>query len=124
MDNQAISSLMDVYLPTEINTQATHDFGRIFHDHSDHIVVGQYAQRAYEIYSKSHPVPIHYYIGYPIREKPENVMGEDLIHKIDAFTMYGQFDGGVCHLSECDRIPTYQGYLRRQYTTEQWTAHG
>jgi LmbE family N-acetylglucosaminyl deacetylase len=120
----ALSLLMKTYQPTEVNTQATTDLGRVFHDHSDHTTAGQYTQRAHQAYMvQATPVPIHFFVGYPIRGKPENISGEDLRRKEDAFMAYGQFDNGVCHsIAVCERIPTYWSYLHRQYTTEQWTS--
>jgi len=118
----ALLQIMEIYKPNEIDTQAIDDMGRVFHDHSDHIAVGQYAQRAYGKYISDHlnSAPIYYYAGYPIRERPENVTGDDLTRKIDAFLTYSKFDSATCYsVSDCMQTPTYWSYLNRQYTVEQ-----
>ena len=118
-----LSLLMKTYQPTQINTLAMSDEGHVFHDHSDHITVAQYSQRAQLVYNSqtASSTPISYYVGYPIREKPENVFGEDLDTKIKAFKAYGQFDSAACRvIIFCGHEPTYWSYLHRQYTTKQW----
>lgn len=113
---QMLTDLMNLYNPTSINTQAASDVGRIDHDHSDHITVGKYVDQAYEGYVGRNNAPLLHYIGYPVRERPENVVGEDLDRKTNAFLAYAGFDGGVCQtLVICDQTATYNGYLHRQY---------
>lgn len=118
---ETLSQLMTTYHPSIINTQAPIDTGHHFHDHSDHITTGRYAQRAYNTYiaSKNNNVPmINYFIGYPVRERPINVFGDDLTHKLAAFTEYSHYDDSVCQsIEQCAQTPTYWSYLHREYTT-------
>ena len=119
----ALSQIMETYEPNEIDVQAMDDMGRIFHDHSDHITVGQYVERAKSKYISNHAnnTSSYYYVGYPIREMPVNVTGDYLTRKINAFLAYGKFDGYTCHsVSACMQDSTYWSYLNRQYTIEQW----
>lgn len=112
----ALTTLMRVYQPTEIRTQAPQNLSHVYPDHSDHMVVGRYAHKAYLGYENSLVAPIKYYIGYPIRSLAENVSGENLQQKENAFTIYGKYDSGVCQsFEECDNTSTYGSYLRRQY---------
>jgi LmbE family N-acetylglucosaminyl deacetylase len=112
----ALTSLMDFYLPTAINTQASGDMGQVYHDHDDHVSVGKYVDSAYQKYIKRSDTPLNHYIGYPIRESAQNVFGDDLALKTKAFLAYATFDGSVCQSQAmCDQTPTYNGYLQRQY---------
>lgn len=114
-----LSKFMTAYTPQEVHTQALRNAGHRFNDHSDHLAVGRYADRAFARYSgnAAAPVSIKYYIGYPIRERPQNVAGDDLLKKVSAFTTYGKFDDSVCHTwDRCKHVPTYGSYLQAQYT--------
>jgi putative flippase GtrA/LmbE family N-acetylglucosaminyl deacetylase len=117
--DQLVNLLLDLmryYNPTELRIQSSFR-GTIFPDHSDHLSAGKFAKLAYQVYSRSNSALISYYLGYPIREHPENIAVEFLSLKQDAFFAYGRFDGGVCKtVEECVLIPTYDSYLKRQYT--------
>ncbi len=113
---QALTMLMNYYLPTVINTQASADRGHMYHDHEDHVSVGKYVDDAYQRYDSKSTTPLNHYVGYPIRELPPNVFGDDLTRKTKAFLAYATFDGGVCQSQAmCDETPTYNAYLQRQY---------
>lgn len=118
--SDALTTLMHLYQPAEIHTQSNVS-GRKFVDHSDHRATGRFVKRAYDNYeieqfNNKISVPIRYYIGYPIHERPENVSGTDLAEKEAAFFMYGKHDGSVCHsVKECDSSTVYYSYLTRQY---------
>jgi LmbE family N-acetylglucosaminyl deacetylase len=120
----ALSDLMQTYLPSEIRTQANY-IGQQFPDHSDHMAVGRYVKKAYakfetEQYENRVAIPLKFYIGYPVHEMPENVADTDLSDKQAAFFAYARFDGGVCQsLDMCIRTPTYNAYLRRQYQNQE-----
>ena len=119
----AILSLMETYQPGEFNTTAQGDYIGAAGDHSDHVGVGRYVQRAISKYIVNHKdsTSVNYYIGYPIREKPENVSGSDLSRKIAAFVAYSQFDSEACpSVSLCKHRLDYWSYLHRQYTIKQW----
>jgi len=113
---QVLTDLMNLYNPTTVNTQAASNVGHLYQDHSDHTSVGTYVDMAFEGYVGRNNASLQHYIGYPIRERPENVTDRDLDRKIDAFLAYAGFDGGVCQtLTMCDKTATYGAYLRREY---------
>jgi LmbE family N-acetylglucosaminyl deacetylase len=118
----AISSLMSVYQPTEIRTQANF-VSHTYPDHSDHMAVGRYTQLAYAQYEKQQyeglvTIPLQFYIGYPVHQMAANVSGADLQAKESAFLTYAGFDGNVCRTAQqCRQTPTYNAYLTRQYKT-------
>jgi LmbE family N-acetylglucosaminyl deacetylase len=112
----ALVSLMNTYQPAEVRTQAPINLSAIYPDHSDHVVTGRYASRAFSQYNSGNTATIAYYIGYPIHEYPTNIFGNDFSHKAAAFFIYGRHDGGVCNsAAQCDRVATYSSYLDRQY---------
>ena len=116
----ALSSLMHVYQPAEIRTQADLTAQK-YVDHSDHIATKWFVDQArlsyqHEQFNNNVSIPIKYYVGYPIREREPNVFGSDLEQKDMTFITYAQHDGGVCAtITQCEGTPTYGSYLRRQY---------
>ncbi len=116
----ALSSLMNVYKPAEIHTQADVPSAQ-YPDHSDHIAAGNFTVTAAKEYDQVQfasdvSTPVKRYIGYPIHGYPANVSGADLQKKEAAFFAYSRFDGGVCHSAiECSNTATYNSYLARQY---------
>jgi len=114
---QALTTLMDFYAPTAINTQASYNRGHVYNDHADHVGVGRYVDSAYQSYMNRDATPLTHYVGYPIRELPQNVFDADLERKTAAFLSYALYDGSVCQSKVmCDQTPTYNSYLQRQYT--------
>lgn len=113
----AIVDLLQAYQPAEINTQATFSPSQRFADHSDHMAVGSYVKQAYELYMKPN-VPINYFYGYPVRDMPQNVTGQDLADKMVAFLNYIKFanDTGCATGDSCLGMPTYGSYLKHQYS--------
>lgn len=116
----SLTSLMTVYDPGEIRTQS--DFaGSQFPDHSDHRAVGRFTQEAYKQYEAKHyenkvKIPLKFYMGYPIHEKPQNVTNTDLEEKVAAFLAYATYDRGVCQdVLQCSKNAAYDAYLKRQY---------
>lgn len=115
----ALASIMQIYQPSEVRTQATIDTNQAYPDHSDHKTAGIYAKSAHAVFANAAITPIKYYIGYPARNDQETVGGIDLQKKTDAFMVYSLFDQGVCHsVQECLEMPTYGSYLKRQYTVD------
>jgi LmbE family N-acetylglucosaminyl deacetylase len=111
-----ILKLMEFYKPTELRTQSGFA-GTTFTDHSDHLTAGKFATEAFNIHRVNSGANLQYYLGYPVRELPENIEPEFVNIKQDAFFDYGKFDSGVCKtIVECEATPTYYDYLRRQYT--------
>ncbi|HSX28835.1 MAG TPA: PIG-L family deacetylase [Candidatus Saccharimonadales bacterium] len=116
----ALATLMKTYSPLTIHTQATYNASSVFPDHSDHMEVGRVTHAAFQQYNDHSQATIAYYIGYPIRQMPPNVSGDELAKKTAAFLAYGKFDGAVCqNIEQCSRTPTYGSYLKRQYTGHQ-----
>ena len=111
----ALAALIDIYRPSEIRSQAN-DITSHASDHSDHIATGHYADTADSKYSPQLPIPLTYYMGYPVHDLAQNVFGQDLQAKEDTFLAYANFDNAVCHsINECMEHTTYGAYLIRQY---------
>jgi LmbE family N-acetylglucosaminyl deacetylase len=116
----ALISLMYAYQPTEIQTQSNL-ISTVYPDHSDHMAVGRFVQKAYHQYEKEQynnvvTIPLKFYTGYPSHQFAPNVSGADLAAKEAAFLDYAAYDGGVCHtVTQCLQTPTYGSYLTRQY---------
>ena len=116
----ALSDLLATYQPSTIHTQSSYS-GTQFKDHTDHEAVGLFVQRAYAKYEQqqfenSVTVPIKYYLGYPIRERPINLERPDIGQKQAVFLQYSLFDNAVCRSAiECEHTSTYGSYLKRQY---------
>ena len=119
----ALTNLMLFFGPSEIRTQSTYGGGKgPITDHPDHNTVGRLATVAAENYNQNQyanltAIPVKYYEGYPIRDNPVNLSGVELNEKEAAFLAYSVYDGSTCaSLNLCEEIPTYWGYLHRQYT--------
>jgi LmbE family N-acetylglucosaminyl deacetylase len=116
----AITSLLHVYQPAEIRTQANY-VSKQYPDHSDHIAVGNLVTTAYKQYEQQQysgkvTIPLEFYIGYPIHGMPANVSGSDLQKKEAAYMQYAKHDSAVCQTTaQCQQSPTYGSYLTRQY---------
>jgi LmbE family N-acetylglucosaminyl deacetylase len=118
----ALINLMTFFTPAEIRTQSTYNGDSTpIKDHPDHntvgaivtIAAGQYNN---DIYGNLTSIPIEYYEGYPIRLRPANVFGNDLLLKEEAFITYGALDQGTCStIAQCSAIATLSSYLQRQY---------
>ena len=120
---QALTALMHAYQPTEIRTQSNYA-GSIYTDHSDHRAVGRFVAAAYNDYINQRfggrpEVPLKFYLGYTVHERPANVEGADLEAKRATFLQYSKFDGAVCRsLNQCIHDPAYGIYLTRQYEND------
>lgn len=118
-----LSAFMHLYQPAEIRTQANYE-SELYPDHSDHIAVGRFTQRAYtkyeaEQYENRLSIPLSFYIGYPIHEMEANIEGEELALKQEAFLSYARFDSAVCGLDRrCLHSSIYGTYISRQYKDE------
>ncbi|MEO8105512.1 MAG: PIG-L family deacetylase [Candidatus Saccharibacteria bacterium] len=121
--SNALSTLMQVYHPTEIRTQSAFSDTQ-YPDHSDHTIAGLYATAAAGGYARnlpadSAPIPLYYFVGYPVHDMADNVSGQDLVDATTAFLMYARHDGGVCQTeAQCRTTPTYNAYLRTQYQSQ------
>jgi len=119
----ALTSLMHIYQPAEIRTQASVTSSEV-PDHSDHMVVGRYAARAheqyqYEQYQNEVTIPLKYYIGYPGRAMSPNVSGSDLEDKEKMFFAYARYDNGACRSMLLCRSTNYRFYLMQQYQADE-----
>ena len=120
---ESLSKIMQLYQPSVVRTQSAVHSER-FKDHSDHYETGRLATEAAEMYqitlgSETVRVPVTYYVGYPVREKPENVLGDVLSAKQAAFFAYARFDGAVCrNVKLCEKVATYDAYLKHQITSD------
>jgi len=116
----ALAILMQTYHPREVRTLAS-IIDSQYDDHSDHMAVGRYTQRAYEDYIHGSGAvfevsPLVSYLGYPIRHYPINVSGEEFFEKERIFFAYAQHDSGVCGTAaQCAQGSIYSSYLDRQY---------
>lgn len=116
----ALSTLMNVYQTTQINTQAG-VAGTEFPDHSDHLTVNLFVKQAYkqfetQKYDNQVVIPIKYYIGYPVHQMSPNITGAVLAEKEAIFLRYAKHDGSVCQsIQVCQQTPTYEAYLTREY---------
>ncbi len=111
----ALTELMQAYHPTEIRTQATYNASKMYQDHSDHMAVGRYTQKAYVAYADE-GTTIEFYYGYPIHGMVPNIAPDDLAQKTAAFMAYAKFDGAACHnVDQCEYSSNYGPYLKRQY---------
>lgn len=116
----ALVQLMRAYGVDEIRTQSNY-LSKQYPDHSDHMAVSRLAQASYKKYLQNSfdntvTIPISYYVGYPERELPPNVIGSDFIATEATFLAYAKFDDSVCHSHvDCSKTPTYGSYLSRQY---------
>ena len=115
----ALTELVNVYQPDEIRTQATHNLSGRFVDHSDHLAAGIFAKHAHQKYSQQREAtPIKFYVGYPIRNQPENVSPDDIAATEKAFFSYAGYDQSTCSSVETCSDMSYIHYLNRQYTTD------
>ncbi len=116
----SLTSLMHIFQPAEIRTQSDY-VSNVYPDHSDHMTVGRFTNRAYNVfeteqYNNEVYIPIKYYIGYPIHDMPANIGDADLNAKTAIFITYSQYDGSVCDsVEQCSHEATYGSYLARQY---------
>lgn len=113
---EALAALMTTYQPSEIETQASINHSKKYPDHSDHLMTGWYVNQAYTLYHQQQPSAlINFYIGYPERDRPANVSGNDLAVTDAAFFAYAQHDKGTCEsVVSCSKM-SYAYYLSRQY---------
>ena len=118
----ALKQLMDTYSPNEVRTQALVNESQSFNDHSDHVATSLFAQDAFKMYH-ANQLPwlsssFYSYKGYPTRQLPENVSGQQLLEKQNAFMSYAKHDPGVCQtMKECTDATAYGKYVPRQHKT-------
>ncbi len=121
----ALADIIESVKPDVIRTQSTENAESI-HDHSDHKTTGRFVVLANELVrtrnsGQSYAPIVDFYQGYPIRNLPSNVVGEQLDRKISVFETYGAFDDAVCRpsSSNCWKRSNYSQYISRQYKAAQ-----
>jgi LmbE family N-acetylglucosaminyl deacetylase len=83
-------------------------------DHSDHHAVGALVRMALGEQSQGHEFVL--YEGYPILQRPVNLVEPAIAAKLTTFLAYAKHDGAVCQSAEeCAQLITYGSYLTRQY---------
>jgi LmbE family N-acetylglucosaminyl deacetylase len=115
----SLVTFMQLFGPAELRTQSNFNDSR-YQDHSDHMAVGRYAQKAYQQYENQQfenkvAIPLKFYVGYPIHQFSANIPADDLADKQAAFFAYGQYDSGVCNVMVLCKKMSYGAYLERQY---------
>lgn len=111
-----INELVTDFAPTTIRaTDWTTYFDNPF-DHSDHWATAQFANQAHLAYSSAHT-----FVGYEtylIDELSQNVTGNELTRKVEAFVLFADYDENVCNTpgEGCPDSP-HDEWLKRQYYT-------
>jgi LmbE family N-acetylglucosaminyl deacetylase len=119
----ALTTLMKTYKPTEVRTQSIAVVPRI-QDHSDHAATTRFVDLSYKQYSTDPAIvpestKIRHYAGYPVQLLKENISPADLEIKSRVFYSYAKHDPAVCQTPEtCTRSNVYYIYLRRMYQNE------
>ena len=106
-------ALMNSYQPDQISTL---DFAGTFGDgdHSDHHTVAYLVLAAQQLYPTPHTITG--YQGYPISQRPANVVDPDLTAKTDAFLAYAQHDYKTCTTALACSDNSVGKWLSRSYT--------
>ena len=106
-------ALMNNYRPDQISTL---DFAGTYGDgdHSDHHTVAYLVLTAQQLYTLPHTVTG--YQGYPISQRPSNVVDPDLTAKTDAFLAYAQHDSKTCTTALACSQDSVGSWLSRSYT--------
>jgi len=113
----ALTSIMTIYQPNDVHTQAMRNLSRIHPDHSDHLATGWYANQAYLRYVQKQPnTTIEFYVGYPKQDFPINVFGVDQANNAAIFFAYAQYDSGTCVSTVACSKMSYGTYIPREYT--------
>jgi LmbE family N-acetylglucosaminyl deacetylase len=112
---RVLAQLIRSYRPSLLRVQNNvHGFDD--NDHPDHHTAAYFAAKANETLSS--PVQLVSYLGYPSANQPENVFGDELAGKQNAFFTYAQHDMLTCSsVPHCDSpsFEVYGRWLRRQY---------
>lgn len=112
----SLVELITAYAPTNIYTLVPKDSSWSADDHPDHSAVGVLARDA----AAAAGIPesaMHYAVGYHTGSMDQNLSGEELQAKSDAFAQYAQMDPvSYCDsLDSCSRLRTFGRSLTREY---------
>ena len=107
-----LTQLMTTSQAATINTQ---DFVGAFgdSDHADHHAMAYFTKLAHQSYARQHT--IYSYADYDNWGRSQNVSGQDLTDKSNAFYAYGANDSGVCNSAASCAGSEYGTWLGRQY---------
>jgi LmbE family N-acetylglucosaminyl deacetylase len=113
----ALTALMSSFGAGDVNTL---DFSRGYGDgdHSDHVTVAYLTRAAQTQYAASHGFAG--FVGYPIKDRIENLSPQDYLAKQTAFFVYAAYDSHVCGSQPaCAGRWGYPDWFRRQYQVGQ-----
>lgn len=85
-------------------------------DHPDHQVTGDIVMRAADS-GQVDPAKVIYAQGYPSEERPQNLDGDTLQRKLEAFAVYASYDPVIpcSNADSCRGVNHFGAWLLRQY---------
>ncbi|KAL2847752.1 hypothetical protein BJY01DRAFT_246654 [Aspergillus pseudoustus] len=108
----SLARVIDTYAPDAISSlDYIHEFGS--GDHSDHTAGGLFVNEGAT--KSSFGGSVIAYAGYPIKDLPANVAGQDLEDKKEAFYTYAPYDSAACASDEGCAGKEYEAWLLREY---------
>ncbi|KAL3455926.1 hypothetical protein BJX64DRAFT_297133 [Aspergillus heterothallicus] len=109
----ALAQVIDDYAPNAMNSlDYLHDFGT--GDHSDHTAGALFVNQA--AIESSFDGSVTAFEGYPTKDLPANVGGQDLEDKKAAFYTYAPYDAATCASDAGCAGTDYKAWLLREYT--------
>ncbi|KAL4867821.1 hypothetical protein BDV12DRAFT_170633 [Aspergillus spectabilis] len=106
--------IINDFNPDSLNSlDYLHDYGT--GDHSDHTSVGLFTNTA--AIPSAFPGTVIAYRGYPIKYEQNNIDGDDLARKKDAFYTYAAYDAEVCGSDQACVGKEYELWLPKLYTS-------
>lgn len=114
--SDTVAELIHAGRPDRITTNIPHESAFARGDHPDHSCVGSLVRAV----APTAGVPaeaVTYYIGYPSKRQPVNVVGAPLDAKVDVYQVYAAQDPVVTCIDEtaCLAQPGFGQWLRRSY---------
>ncbi|KAJ0421403.1 hypothetical protein BJY00DRAFT_108606 [Aspergillus carlsbadensis] len=107
-----LAQVISDFAPDGVSAQDyIHAFGT--GDHSDHTAGALFANQA--AIASSFPSDVEAYEGYPIKDLPVNVGGEDLEEKKRVFYTYAPYDAATCASDASCAGKDYEAWLLREY---------
>ncbi|WP_431796579.1 PIG-L family deacetylase [Microbacterium enclense] len=111
-----LAELVSAGQPRRISTNVPHESAFAHGDHPDHSCVGSLVRASAPVVGVA-PAQMSYYLGYPSKDQPVNVVGEELDAKVDVYRTYAADDPVVrcAEASTCLSQPGFGDWLRRTY---------
>jgi len=106
-----LTALMEDFEPTYVAIQDHLDSGAF--DHRDHVFAAKFVELAHRSYSRPHRIDS--FQGYYTIVQPQNVFGDTLTTKQNAFFTYAAHDAQVCGSLEACKDDTYLTWMGREY---------